>query len=377
MGHFLLEAERAGYVLPAQNRAAWLSFQQQQARRWSMDSREADLLQAYRLYTLALAGSPELGAMNRLKEVGTLSDAAAWRLAAAYFLAGQQSTAQKMVDGRSIEPAAQDRPDRTYASTLRNQALVLETLVLLDDPRAVTLAEKISAALSSDTNFSTQSTAFALVALSRFGVAQPDTPVKVGWSWLGTDEKPRTLTDVINRVPLDVSTDDSAPLVVRNASEHDVFVQVVRSGIPAVGEDQPSARHLELEVLYLTDTDEGIDPDITPHGADLTARITVKNTGPNATDLALSYVVPSGWELFGLPPGPGTDFTYRDVRDDRVLTYFDLKSGASKTFEIPVNAAYLGRFYRPPVVVEHMYDPGTYARSAGEWTKVILAGGPS
>ena len=33
VGHFLLEAERAGYIIPAQTRASWLSFQQQQARR--------------------------------------------------------------------------------------------------------------------------------------------------------------------------------------------------------------------------------------------------------------------------------------------------------------------------------------------------------
>ena len=377
VGHFLLEAERAGYIIPAQTRAAWLSFQQQQARRWSQDRQEADLMQAYRLYTLALAGAPELGAMNRLKEVGKLSDEAAWRLAAAYQLAGQQSTAKALVEGRSMSPQPMKGPSLTFTAPLRNQAMILETLVLLDDPRADALASTVATALSSSANYNTQSTAYALVALSRYGIAQPGTSFEASWQWAGGKAQTRTIQEVVSRIDLPTSDADSEPLVVRNPSDSDLFVQVARSGIPALGEELPSARNLELSVSYRSDTDDTVDPAVTPHGSDLTVAISVRNTGPDASDLALSFVAPSGWELFGLPAGPGADFTYRDVRDDRVLTYFDLKSGETRTFKIPVNAAYLGRFYRPPVVVEHMYDPGTYARTAGDWTQVILTGGPS
>ena len=377
VGHFLLEAERAGYILPTHARASWLSFQRQQARRWSLDSREADLLQAYRLYTLALAGAPEMGAMNRLKEVGKLSDEAAWRLAAAYHLAGQQSTAKKLVAGRSMTPQPMTGPSETFGGPLRNQALVLETLVLLGDPRADALATTVATALSSDAPYNTQSTAYALIALSRYGIAQPGTSFEASWSWAGSKEQTRTIRELVSQIDLPVSDADTERLVVRNPSSSDLFVQIARSGVPALAEDLPSARNLELAVSYHTDTDESIDPAVTPHGADLTVAISVRNTGPAASNLAMSFVVPSGWELFGLPAGPGADFSYRDVRDDRVLTYFDLKAGETRTFEIPVNAAYLGRFYRPPVVVEHMYDPGTYARTAGDWTEVILTGGPS
>jgi len=51
--------------------------------------------QAYRLYTLALAGQPNLGAMNRLREMKGLSDVARWRLASAYMLAGQKDEAMR------------------------------------------------------------------------------------------------------------------------------------------------------------------------------------------------------------------------------------------------------------------------------------------
>ena len=318
-----------------------------------------------------------MGAMNRLKEVGKLSDEAAWRLAAAYHLAGQQSTAKKLVADRSMTSQQVEGPSQTFGGPLRNQALVLETLVLLGDPRADALASTVATALSSDAPYNTQSTAYALVALSRYGIAQPGTSFEASWNWAGGKEQTRTISEVVSQIDLSVSDADTESLIVRNPSSSDLFVQIARSGVPALAKDLPSARNLELAVSYRTDTDESIDPAVTPHGADLTVAISVRNTGPAASDLALSFVVPSGWELFGLPAGPGVDFTYRDVRDDRVLTYFDLKAGETRTFIIPVNAAYLGRFYRPPVVVEHMYDPGTYARTAGDWTEVILTGGPS
>jgi alpha-2-macroglobulin len=377
VGHFLLEAERAGFVLPAETRAVWVSFQKDQARRWSLDRREADLLQAYRLYTLALAGAPQLGAMNRLKEVSNLSDEAAWRLAAAYKLAGQGAAAGALVQGRSIDPGALSGPSISYGSVLRNRALILETLVLIGDPRADGVAVQVADALGSDDPHNTQATATALVALARYGIAQPDARFQATWSWGGSKAKTEEITDVVARIALPVGDAGSQPLVVRNPSKSDLFVNVVRSGVPAVGEERPAANNLAVSVRYVDADGNMLDPALVAHGTDMMAELEVKNTGRDATDLALSFVVPSGWELFGVKPGTDGDFTYRDVRDDRVLTYFDLESGASRTFKVPVNAAYLGRFYRPPVVVEHMYDPATYARNAGGWTEVQVAGGPS
>ena len=94
---------RPGYKLPGDMKAAWLRYQKSAAQQWSpnyarraagvrvqpQDLAEASrYAQAYRLYTLALAGQPELGAMNRLREQAlTLGER--WMLASAYQLAGK------------------------------------------------------------------------------------------------------------------------------------------------------------------------------------------------------------------------------------------------------------------------------------------------
>ena len=74
-GHFITEAERSGYSIPAGFKQRWISFQKKKAQDWRFDKqfRQSANDQAYRLFTLALAGQPEKGAMNRLRETAGYS----------------------------------------------------------------------------------------------------------------------------------------------------------------------------------------------------------------------------------------------------------------------------------------------------------------
>jgi uncharacterized protein YfaS (alpha-2-macroglobulin family) len=87
---------------------------------------------------------------------------------------------------------------------------------------------------------------------------------------------------------------------------------------------------------------------------------------------------PSGWEIFNARLSEYTKtetsastYTYQDVRDDRVYTYFDIAPNSSKTFKIMLNASYLGKFYQPSVYCEAMYDNTINARIPGSWIEVV------
>lgn len=92
------------------------------------------------------------------------------------------------------------------------------------------------------------------------------------------------------------------------------------------------------------------------------------------TDIALSHLMPVGWEIHNARfdgDGPrSAEFDYQDVRDDRVLTYFGLKPGESRSFTTLATATYLGRYYLPGVAVESMYDHSYEAREVGRWVEV-------
>ena len=372
-GHFLLEAERAGHPAPAGVKSAWVKYQQQRAQRWVKEGEDSDLDQAYRLYTLALASKADVAAMNRLKET-RLGTAARWRLAAAYALAGQEKTGKALLKGAETKV---DRPrglSGTYGSTLRDEAMVLEAATLLgESARASKLAETVSAGLTAETWLSTQETAYSLVALARFATSG-QAGVLSGASWKldkGASVKVDATTALV-RIPLPVGQAGRPALTVQNGGKGVLYARAVTTGTPALGKETAAASGLALSVSWLSPTGESVGVTQLEHGTDLVAHVTVKNTTDRRLpELALSELFPTGWQINGVSPGAGPGYDYRDVRDDRVYTYFDLDAGASVEFDVPVNATYAGRYYLPAVVVEAMYDASLVAREPGQWVTVL------
>ncbi|MDQ2658126.1 MAG: MG2 domain-containing protein, partial [Bacteroidota bacterium] len=134
-GHFLVEAQAKGHYVPADVLDRWKTFQRNMANAWRKNDGyyNSDLLQAYRLYTLAVAGAPEAGAMNRMREEGNLVPAAAWMLASAYAISGQTEAAQKLIAALPLAVKPYREMGYTYGSHVRDQAFILEALVLLGD----------------------------------------------------------------------------------------------------------------------------------------------------------------------------------------------------------------------------------------------------
>ena len=68
---------------------------------------------------------------------------------------------------------------------------------------------------------------------------------------------------------------------------------------------------------------------------------------------------------------PGKEeYTYRDVRDDRVNYYFNLKKNQSKNFQLTANASYKGRYYQPAITAEAMYEGEIKATKKGLWLDI-------
>ncbi|MEM8489127.1 MAG: MG2 domain-containing protein, partial [Bacteroidota bacterium] len=103
-GHFLLAAKSLGYDLPADLLNGWLDYQVSVANNWVVSSnRRSELIQAYRLYLLALADKPQLGAMNRFREGLYKNVPGRWMLAAAYHQIGQKEVAASIANGLGYE----------------------------------------------------------------------------------------------------------------------------------------------------------------------------------------------------------------------------------------------------------------------------------
>ncbi len=383
-GHFLLEAESKGYGLPVNFKKPWVSYQRKEARRWKMSGdkyRMDDLVQAYRLYTLALAGEPELGSMNRLREMETISIQARWRLAAAYALAGQPESASRLIAQGVPEIPEYSGFNYSFGSRERDWAMILETLALLDKRSdGIFLARKISDELRSRRWMSTQTTAYCLLAMSKFASSSASSRELDFVYQLDTGRKIDAKTKLpVAQVELDTETRSGGKITVDNHGEGVIFVRLTMEGIPKAGEETASRNNLNLSVRYTDMEGNPIDVAQLRQGTDFLAHVTVTNPfGVQIyKDMALSQIFPSGWEIHNtrmddfMSVHTVSQHSYQDIRDDRIYTYFDIQKNGTNTYVTQLNAAYLGRYYLPALYCEAMYDEGVNASTAGWWVNVI------
>jgi len=131
-----------------------------------------------------------------------------------------------------------------------------------------------------------------------------------------------------------------------------------------------------MEVKYKDMNGIAIQPDKILQGTDFVAVVTITNPGTKGylQEMVLNQIFPSGWEIHNTrmdETATTNPARYQDIRDDRVYSYFNLYSNATKTFEIQLNATYLGKFYLPTVYSEAMYDNTINARIPGRWVEVV------
>jgi uncharacterized protein YfaS (alpha-2-macroglobulin family) len=382
-GHFLVEAERAGYLVPPGMLEQWKIYQSKNARAWVAGTGRSELIQAYRIYTLALANAFEMGAMNRLKEMGDLPTVARWQLAAAYQLAGQPEAAEDLIRGKKMSFSPYRELSLTYGSDLRDKAMVLESLCLMDEIKdAMPLAKEISEELSEDKWLSTQTTAYALMAMARYtGVAGGAGKMAFSVSWNHSDPLALTSDAPMLQKPLIIDDKPSGWIEIENKGDMTLYARMILEGIPAIGSEKAAGNGMKIEVDYLTLEGEPIKLDKLEQGSDIVAEVEIFHTGRSGDydEVALSQIFPSGWEIhnarmYSAALESDADIEYQDIRDDRVYTYFDIKHNQSKVFRVQLNASYLGRFYLPMVAVEAMYDATINARVPGHWVEVVRAG---
>ncbi|WP_054958980.1 alpha-2-macroglobulin family protein [Bacteroides thetaiotaomicron] len=394
-GMFLTLAQEKGYAVHPNVLNKWKRFQRAAAQNWRMPQEasnwqiwQSELQQAFRLYTLALAGAPEYGAMNRMKEQPGLSIQAKWRLAAAYALTGKMKPAGELVYNAETTVIPYSSMNLIYGSSDRDEAMILETLILMKRDRdALQQAKKVSQNLAQENWFSTQSTAFALMAMGRLAEQLSGT-LDFTWSWNGKQQPAVKSAKAVFEKEIATSP-KSGTVSVKNKGKGALSVdlitrtQLLNDTLPAI------ADNIRLDVKYTDMAGSPISVEDIRQGTDFMSAVTLSNISGTSdySNLALTHIIPSGWEIYNermiVPEASSSNsneantsessaskYTYKDIRDDRVLTYFDLRRGESKTFTVRLQATYAGNFILPAIQCEAMYDAAVQARTKAGRTTV-------
>jgi uncharacterized protein YfaS (alpha-2-macroglobulin family) len=381
-GHFMVEAKNKGYDLPPGMLKAWVKFQKGAASEWSRSSYfnwgryQGDLSQAYRLYTLALSGNPDLGAMNRLKKDSKLSNVAAWRLAAAYAVVGRKDAANELAK-RDYTVAKYGDMGYCYGSDVRDRAMILETMNYLDRRQtAGELVKEIAKDISSGW-YSTQSRAYALLAIGKFigsndGGSSFEFIVKVN----GKETKINSDLPIYS-IDIGKKYLKSGSISVTNKNGQPLFVNFIQSGIPMENKVESKEKDMIMTIKYVDMKEVPLNVKTLKQGQDFKAIVSITHPGvrQDYKEVALSQIFPSGWQIVNTRIADdfvgNSELDYQDFRDDRVYSYFSLRKRKTKKIEILLNATFLGKFYQPATFCAPMYDESISSIKAGKWVEVI------
>lgn len=383
-GHFLLMAEQKGYVISSDIKNEFIRKQYKKASDYNSGMDEwydYSLTQSYRLYVLALAGNSNFSAMNRLKEQPNLPQPAKWLLASAYLLAGKPEAARDLTNNLNpTEITEYNKPGETFGSSLRDKAIILENLVLMNEKtKAFELLKKMSAEFKNQYT-STQTTAFCIIAFARFAASTgADQEMIFNYSLSGKNENIRTRLPLYS-IEIPDNEKQSSTCTITNQGKGTLFVTLTTIGQPMHGLEISENKNLTLSVKYISQEGKEISIENLKQGTDFIAEISVSNPGlmGNFNNVALTQIFPSGWEILNtrisdVPDASKVEssYEYRDIRDDRVNTFFNVPAQKSVKYRVNLNAAYTGKFYLPAINCTPMYDGNVYARQKGQWVTII------
>ena len=362
--HFLVEANKQGYNVPQYFLDGLLKYQSDRAKQWknNPDYKQGETIQAYRLFVLALAGKAEMGAMNRFKELEMNYDLTKALAAAAFAQMGKTNIAQKLLP--NVEEGTMMSDYYTsFGSRTRDLAFYTYVQMLCDVDQA-TVQNNINSVcrmISGDRWMDTQTTAFSLFVLGKYAEKMGLNKTNLS-ATVKVNGEERTLNANMASVGYSFTPKlGNNTVEIKNNTDQKMVANLFTKTSVAEYDMNESGNFINMTVSYTDKNGSPVNLNNLTAGTDLKVQMTVTNPSEyQVTELALSYYLPSGWELVNdrlsgdMTGNEGAK--HIDFRDDRAYIYFDLMPRSKKTFTLKANATYEGNYMIPAVRCEDMYN---------------------
>ena len=386
--HFLTEAQEAGYEVRGSVLSSAIDFLTTYTNNPATENavsfdesgrrtvkKVASRTSIYALYALAVAGKPNRSAMNYYKQnAGSLTPDSRYLLASAFYRVGDTRSFAALLPKQFIDNTTDRQTGGSYASPIRNLALILDALVDTDrdNLQIPTLARQLSGALKQTSYVNTQEAAFAFLALGKLARqtagSTATATLTAGGKSLG----------VMNQAFLNIPrVPTNQPLVLNANGSGNVYYFAQSDGVPANGKIAEEDNGLRVRRAFLNRDGNPLG-DIRQNDL-VVVKITVASTnGLEVENVVVTDLLPAGLEVenprlteqrdmpwIKKPTNPD----HFDLRDDRI-NFYTTATGTERTFYYLARAVSKGRFVLGPVSADAMYN-GEYRSYHGAGTLTV------
>jgi alpha-2-macroglobulin len=387
--HFLIEAQKAGFDVDKSLIGTMLGYINSRLRNretvtyyYNRDQskRIVPKEMIYGLYVLALAGQPNVSAMNYYKaNPSQLSLDCKYLLAASYALAGDKKSFAAFLPTEFSGEVSVTQSGGSFSSDIRDESLALDVLFDVDpnNVQVPVMARHVMDKLKTREWFTTQELAFGFVGLGKIARqaagSNATADVRVDGRTVATmDANPVKLSTKDLRpnngaVPkVDIATHGSGRLYYYWEAE----------GISASGTYKEEDNYLKVRKHFFDRFGRPISGNNFKQNDLIIVQLTLERTFSTDVDnVVITDMLPAGFEIENprTKDIPGMDWiksedspTALDVRDDRINFFVDLRS-MRQVYYYAVRAVSPGTYHMGPVSADAMYN-GEYHSYNGAGT---------
>jgi len=366
--HFLLEADKAGFYVDEKIKKQLISTLKGIAQGKKLKDDDPDSpVRIYAAYVLAQSGEIDKKSVNAVKSLANsdLPVFSKFHLAGVLALTGDLESAMHLIPAEIHPDNAEPETGGNFNSGVRSNAILLEVLNEIDpdNPSCPVLAKSLMEDARLGRWYTTQSTAFALMALGKYLKGQKEA------DYTGTVTITRDSTYQFNTEDFVIDRKGLGDKVasISITGEGSCFYYWQASGVPASNAPDEFTRGIKVSREYLDSNGKPLDLNSIPIGSQVVCHLKAVAVNKHLYNVVINDLLPAGFEienprLLTTPrlswiPSVGVDIDHHDIRDDRLLVFTGLSKDRPLEIYYSLRAISAGNFKIPPVAAECMYNP--------------------
>lgn len=370
--HFQVEARKAGYYISDNVYSRILRYLKKTANDVSLEN-NLGVLRIYASYVLALAGELDRGTLEGLKylNLDKIPLYSRFQYGGAIALTKTPEDALWLIPIEIHPETYEPETGGFFNSSIRANAILLDILTELapDNPSIPVLLETISEDLHFGRWYTTQSTAWSLMAIGKFLKSQEDANYK---GTVVVDGR-RYRDFSVENVQISDSSLGNKEIEISISGKGNCYYYWQASGVSTEKKIHEYDNRLKVRREHFDINGNPLDINSIKLGDQVVAKITAIALDKNLDNVIISDLLPACLEIenprlvtsgrMSRIRNKSTSPDYMDIRDDRMLLFANINMNRQFEYYYSLRVVATGEFIVPAVAAECMYDPTI--RSAG------------